>query len=347
MSQSSLVTSPDFLPIPSFFDPQKVGGVWKIRYQQRADDALRWANLYRLRPAATDSFKTALILIDVQNTFCLPDFELFVAGRTGKGAVEDTLRLCEFIYHNLGAITTIQATMDTHQAVQVFHALYLIDEHGAHPAPLTVVSHADIADGRWKFNPAIAPSLGISPEEGQRQLLHYTRQLKERGKYDLTIWPYHAMLGGIGHAIVSAVEEAIFFHTLARSSQPAFVIKGQLTNTESYSAIGPEVLTGPDGELLAEKNESFLEIVSSYDRVIIAGQAKSHCVAWTIEDLLSQIRDRDPQLADKIYLLEDCTSPVVIPGVVDYSEQAEAAYRRFAQEGMHIVRSTAPISAWL
>jgi nicotinamidase-related amidase len=47
--------------------------------------------------------------------------------------------------------------------------------------------------------------------------------------------------------------------------------------------------------------------------VIIAGQAKSHCVAWTIDDLLTEIQSQDPSLAQKVYLLEDCSSPVVVP----------------------------------
>lgn len=42
-----------------------------------------------------------LLLIDVQNTFCIPSFELFVGGQSGTGAVEDNRRLCEFIYRNL------------------------------------------------------------------------------------------------------------------------------------------------------------------------------------------------------------------------------------------------------
>jgi nicotinamidase-related amidase len=83
-----------------------------------------------------------------------------------------------------------------------------------------------------------------------------------------------------------------------------------------------------------------------FDAVVIAGQAKSHCVAWTIDDLLSEIQISDKNLAEKVYLLEDCSSPVVIPGVVDYSEEANAAFERFAKAGMHIVRSTDPISTW-
>ena len=68
------------------------------------------------------------MLIDVQNTFCIPDFELYVGGRSGRGAVEDNARLCQFIYHNLGRITKITATMDTHVTMQVFHAIFFIDK---------------------------------------------------------------------------------------------------------------------------------------------------------------------------------------------------------------------------
>ena len=78
---------------------------------------------------------------------------------------------------------------------------------------------------------------------------------------------------------------------------------------------------------------------------MIAGQAKSHCVAWTIDDLLEGTRD-DRRLAEKIYLLEDCSSPVVVPGVVDYTDEADAAFARFAAAGMHVVRSTDAIDSW-
>jgi nicotinamidase-related amidase len=186
----------------------------------------------------------------------------------------------------------------------------------------------------------------IDVEYGQEHLLHYTRELKNRGKYDLTVWPYHAMLGGIGHALVSSLEEAIFFHTIARYSQPEFEIKGDNPFTEHYSALGPEVLDGPDGKPLAQKNDRFIQTVLQYNAVVIAGQAKSHCVAWTVADLLEDIRLHDPGLAGKVYLLEDCTSPVVVPAAIDYTEQADAAYQQFAAAGMHIVRSTESIDTW-
>ena len=336
------------LPVPSHFAPERVGEVWRVPYEERAREAEEWAARHALRPAAEDSARVALVAVDVQNTFCTPGFELFVGGRSGTGAVDDSRRLCEFLYRNLDVITQVIPTLDTHQAIQIFHAVYLVDAEGRHPDPYTLVSVEDVETGRWRFNPAVGEALGVDPEWGQRNLLHYTRALRDGGKYDLTVWPYHALLGGIGHALVSAVEEAIFFHGLARQSQPrVFEVKGSNPHTEHYSMLGPEVTEGPDGERLGERASALLDELLEFDAVIIAGQAKSHCVAWTIDDLLTDVVRRDRTLAEKVYLLEDCTSPVVVPGVVDYTDAADEAFRRFAEAGMHVVRSTEPVESWL
>ena len=69
-------------------------------------------------------------------------------------------------------------------------------------------------------------------------------------------------------------------------------------------------------------------------------------MAWTIDDLLREIRAQDESLSEKVYLLDDCTSSVVVPGVVDFTEQADAAFKRFADAGMHVVRSTDAIETW-
>lgn len=334
------------LPVPPHFAPDKVGEVWKVPYQERAQDAENWARQHNIAPAAQDEFRICLIPVDVQNTFCIPDFELYVGGRSGTGAVDDNRRLCEFIYRNLDVITEICPTLDTHQTAQIFHSLFLVNDRGEHPPPYTLVSAQDIERGVWQFNPKLARHLGLSQADGQKYLLHYARQLQAGNKYDLTIWPYHAMLGGIGHALVSSVEEAIFFHSIARYSQPDFQVKGNNPLTENYSVLRAEVLENHSGQAIAQKNSAFIKKLMEFDMVIIGGQAKSHCVAWTIEDLLNEILISDQKLAEEVYLLEDCTSPVVIPDVVDYTDQADAAFRRFAGAGMHVVRSTDPIESW-
>ena len=299
------------LPLPPHWDPNRVDEVWRVSYEERAAGAEAWAAQHGLGPAADDSRRVALLLVDVQNTFCTPGFELFV-----PGAPDDNRRLCAFVYRNLGAITQIVPTLDTHQAMQVFHAAWLVDEAGRHPAPYTVVSAEDVERGVWR---------AADPAE-QESLLQYVRALEARGRFRLTVWPYHAMLGGIGHALVSAVEEAVFFHALARNASIPFQVKGDDPRTEHYSALGSEVG--------GRRNEQLVEHLGSFDAVLVAGQAKSHCVAWTLGDLLEDLP------AERLYLLEDCTSPVVVPGAVDFTDEANAAVERFAAVGVHVVRST-------
>ena len=335
------------LPLPPHFDADRVDQVWRIPYQERQREAQDWAQEHGIPPASEDNYRTCLLLVDVQNTFCIPDYELFVGGRSGNGAVEDNIRLCQFIYRNLPSISKIACTLDTHTAMQIFHEVFWINDAGEHPAPLqTLITQADIEAGKWRVNPAVVESvMGDQNQYGWLKAYseHYVKTLTADGKYPLAIWPYHAMLGGIGHAVVSAVDEACFFHTIARKTQIRYEIKGQNPLTENYSVLRPEVLTDADEKPIAEENSAFLQMLLEYDRVIIAGQAKSHCVAWTVNDLLEEIQKTDTELAKKIYLVDDLTSPVVVPGVVDYTASAEAAFATAAAAGMHIVKSTEPI----
>jgi len=335
------------LPLPPFADPKAADRVFRIPYEERAGQAREWARAHGVRDAARDSRRVGLLLVDVQNTFCLPEHELFVAGRSGRGAIEDNERLVGFLYRHLDLVTEVVVTLDTHSAIQVFHPAFWVDGDGAHPAPHTVLTVHDVESGRWRVNPAIASAVAPRPGydvEGWAR--HYVRRLDEGGKYPLVIWPYHAMLGGIGHALVSTVEEAVFVHQIARQSPVRIEIKGRHPLTEHYSVLRPEVTEDASGEAIALPNAALVEHLLGFDALIVAGQARSHCVAWTVEDLLSAIRGRDPGLAARVYLLDDCASPVVVPGVVDFTEPAEAAYRRFAEAGMHRVLSTTDPRDW-
>ena len=257
------------------------------------------------------------------------------------------MRLCEFIYRNLGFISEIVPTMDTHTAMQIFHPMFWINDRGEHPPAMTNISIEDVEQGVWQVNPAIAPRIAEGDYTWlQKYALHYAKKLNLDSKYPLTIWPYHGMLGGIGHALVAAVEEACFFHNIARESQTGYELKGSKPLTENYSVLRAEVLEDQEGKAIAQKNTKLIQKLLGFDLIIIAGQAKSHCVAWTIDDLLTQIRLQDPSLAKKVYLLEDCTSPVVVPDGADFTEQADAAFGRFADAGMQIVKSTTPIDSW-
>jgi nicotinamidase-related amidase len=334
------------LPLPPHLDAESVTAVWRVPYERRFQEALEWADEHDVRPAAADAMRVCLLCVDVQNTFCTPGFELFVAGRSGTGALDDSVRLCEFLYRNLASITEVVVTLDTHQAFQIFHAPFLVDADGRHPDPFTLVTPEDVTSRRWRVDPDAAELVGFGQGHADDHLSAYVSALAATGKYDLTVWPFHALLGGIGHALVSAVEEAIFFHSIARRAQTRFELKGRSPLTEHYSALGPEVRRGAQGELLGRRNEALVAHLLGFDAVLVAGQAKSHCVAWTIDDMLQDPAAHELDVARRLYLLEDCMSSVVVPEVVDYTDDADAAFVRFADAGAHVVRSTDPLASW-
>jgi hypothetical protein len=167
------------LPLPPHVDPERVGDVWRVDYEARFADAAAWAAEHALDPAIDDTTRVCLLAVDVQNTFCTPGFELFVAGRSGTGALDDNRRLCDFVYRNLGAITEVVVTLDTHQAYQIFHAPFLVDEDGRHPAPYTLVAPEDVVQGRWHVDADAAAVLGL--ERPDDYLVSYVESLAAGG----------------------------------------------------------------------------------------------------------------------------------------------------------------------
>jgi nicotinamidase-related amidase len=341
------------LPIPTFFDGRRAAD-WAYRPDAATllAQATQWRAKHALRPSAADESRVHLLLIDVQKDFCFPEGTLYVAGRSGTGAIDDSRRIAEFVYRNLGAITEITTTMDTHLAYQIFFPSFWLDKTDAPLTAHRVVTSEQIAAGDVRPNPAIAKWLcGGNYTWLCKQVLHYTKELEKAGKYQLYLWPPHCLLGSDGHALAGIVHEARMFHAFTRTSQSNVEVKGGNPLTENYSVLRPEVLSRFDGAALAQRNTQFVQTLLAADAVIIGGQAASHCVKSTIDDLLGEIAAQDPALAKKVYLLTDCMSAVTVPDgkggfAVDFTTQAETALQKFADAGMHLVRSTDPITSW-
>jgi nicotinamidase-related amidase len=300
-----------------------------------------------------------LLLIDLQRDFCHKEGSLYVVGRSGMGAIDDNARIAEFIYRNLGAITDITTTLDTHFPYQIFIPEFWVDENGN---PLQAHTIIDVApNGRGLINLDLAgnvihedvkpnPSIAWWLCKGNypwlvRQVEFYCQELAKVGKYKLYLWPQHCILGSQGHTLAGIIHEARMFHAYARDSQAWIEVKGGHPLSENYSVLRPEVLLSHDGSALTQRNAAFFNKLISADVLIIAGQAASHCVAWTIKDLLAEIMAQDPDLAKKVYVMSDCTSSVVVPGA-DFTDQANEAMDQFAKAGMNIVKSADPIESW-
>jgi len=341
------------LPLPPFFDSRNAA-----RHDFAPDQgrlfaaAAEWRKAWRLTPAGADRRNLHLLLIDVQKDFCFPEGSLYVAGRSGRGAIDDTRRIAEFVHRNLPALTNITTTLDTHFAYQIFFPSFWLTKDDAPLGAHREITSEQIESGEVKPDPAVAKWL-CNGNYGWllAQVKHYCQELEKAGKYRLWLWPPHCILGSDGHALAGLVHEARLFHSYVRAAQSFCEVKGGNPLTENYSVLRPEVLTRHDGPPLAQRNTNFLKTLLSADAVIIAGQAASHCVKSSIDDLLGEIVAVDAALARKVYLLTDCMSAVTVPDgkggiAVDFTPQAEEALRRFADAGMHLVKSTDPLPAW-
>lgn len=342
---------------PSFYSPGHAGS-WSYQPDVLAvrAEAEQWQTRHKLTPATDDARQIELLAIDCQKDFCLPDGALFVAGRSGRGAIDDTRRIVEFIYRNLANLTRITLTLDSHFALQIFFDSFWRDARGDRPAPFTQITADDIRSHRWQLDPAAAQfSLAGAEQEASdwaaRQALYYADQLDRSGKYSLTVWPYHCLVGDSGHALVGAIQEARLFHSAARAVQSEVEIKGSNPWTEHYSVFGAEVRQRWDGQPLGTKNLDLVLRLLRNDAVILVGQAASHCFMWSVDDLLQEVRRLDERLIRKVYLVRDCTSPVVVTAsdgtpLVDFTEATEAAFRRWSSEGVNIVDSVTDLAHW-
>jgi nicotinamidase-related amidase len=305
---------------PSFYDPKRIADV----YIERAGEIAAAAHAAKKIPAKNDTTRICFFGIDVQIGFCTPGASLFV-----PGAVEDTRRAIELIYRKLDRITTLVFSLDTHEVHQIFHAAWWEDKDGNPPASFTSITAASVKSGQWRAR--------RFPE----QSLEYVEKLEREGKYVLTIWPYHALLGGTSHALVPAMMECALYHELLRDQPMRLEIKGRHAKTENYSVLSPEVRE-LKGENVGALNQSLLDVLRAHDRVYVFGQAKSHCVLSTLTD----IERNDPELLKKVWALEDAMSSVPpppldpLPAALDFPTIANDQFAKLAAKGMHVVKTT-------
>ena len=257
--------------MPSYYHSDQVEKLYLERAGLVTDEAAQFAQRHGIKPSGQDKFRIAAFGIDCQIGFCLPGASLFV-----PGAVEDSRRTVEWLYRNLDLLTGLHFSMDTHRVFQIFHPAWWVDKDGRHPAPFSIISHEDVRSGKWM------------PVAHPREALEYTKKLESGGRYMLIIWPYHTLLGGVSHALVPALMEAAIFHSIARKHQTHFETKGTHALTENYSVLSPEVQE-LGAQVVGGFNAPFFKMLMEYDRVYVFGQAKSHCVLSTLNDIRDHI----------------------------------------------------------
>ncbi|KAF1022283.1 MAG: hypothetical protein GAK30_01254 [Paracidovorax wautersii] len=239
-------------------------------------------------PDAADARGTHLLVIDAQNDFCdIPGATLPV-----PGADADLHRLAAFIRTHGDALDAITLTLDSHYRIDIAHPGFWRTGEGGAVAPFTAITAQDVRDGR--FGPRRAA-------DGPR-VLAYLDALQARGRYTHTVWPVHCEMGTWGHNLHAEVAAACAQWEDRHGRQALRVFKGLNPWTEHYSAIEAEV---PDpADAATQANTALLARLAASRRLLVAGEAGSHCVKATVDDIARH------QGAGAIELLTDAMSPV-------------------------------------
>lgn len=255
------------------------------------------------------------LIIDPQYDFADPKGQLFV-----PNADKDAIRLAEMLQRHLDDISAIHVTLDSHHWFDIAHPAFWINEQGQHPQPFTVIDEQAVLQGLWH---ATKPA-------HQARAVSYVQALKQQSRYDLVIWPPHCLIGQRGHTIVEPIAQQLNHWEMQQRHSVNYVLKGMNIWTEHYSALKADV---PDPEDSGTHlNTALISALKHADKILIAGQALSHCVANTVYDIAAFFEDVEMQ---KLVLIEDATS-----AVAGFEHLADEFMHTMSQRGMQVARTT-------
>lgn len=233
-----------------------------------------------------------LLVIDPQNDFC----DIAGAALPVAGAAADLQRLVQFIASQ--RLDGITVTLDSHASVAVERTTFWTLPDGSAPAPFSTVSEEDVASGRLlPRNAALIPQV--------RQML---RQLAQAGRPFLVVWPVHCVTGTWGHNIFAALAEQLAAWEFAQQRAVRKVLKGEYPLTEHFGVFEADA---PDAAVPSTQFNTALaaDLTQGVDVLFVAGEAGSHCVASSVDQLMAYL-DRTQGPRPRIVLLSDCMSPV-------------------------------------
>jgi nicotinamidase/pyrazinamidase len=260
---------------------------------------------------------TTLLLVDVQKDF------------HSGGSLEvcgsdiDAERIACLVRRHSKRLHRIVATLDSHYKLHIAHPSFWVDGESQklHPPPFTIVSADDIRIGKWiprgdiiisacMVDPSVfidMPDDMIDKHTGkmsvQKYCHEYARRLENAGRFQICIWPEHCLIGSPGHAMVDTVFRAVNEWSDQTGRSVEWIMKGQNLFTEMYSALAADVPVSVD----TCYNEALQESLLKSDKLLVCGQALSHCVNYTMRDI---VRNWPISKLKNICLLEDCTSTV-------------------------------------
>lgn len=269
-----------------------------------------------------NNLKIHLLVIDPQNDF----MDQAHSALPVAGANDDMKRLATFISQYGKKFADIHVTLDSHQVVDIAHPVWWINSKGQTPAPYTLITADDIEAGIWTpRDPAV-----------RQRSLEYARSLEKTGKFLLFIWPPHCLIGTWGHSVQEDLMKSLLDWQATQYAMVDFVTKGTNPYTEHYGGLLAEVPDPQDPS--TQLNTHLLQTLQEADIILIAGEALSHCVKETLNQIADNI---GPEHVKKIKILTDCTSPVpAVHGGPDFPAIAAQWLKDMQKKGVQLTTTT-------
>jgi len=212
------------------------------------------------------------------------------------GANDDSTRIASVLDKYGHKIERVVVTLDTHHKKHIAHGCFWTNDKGKSPKDFSVITAADVQSGKWTAR----------QPEMREWALEYCQRLEEGKHFKHTIWPEHCLLGDPGHAVSPILLPSLLRWSENRERSITWVLKGQNNRTEMYSALKAEVEL--DDDPTTKLNTDLIATLATHSLVIVCGEAKSHCVNYTLRDLLHGWPS-NRKTADLV-LMNDGTSPV-------------------------------------
>ncbi len=249
------------------------------------------------------------------------------------GANADMERLARMLDRIGRKLDDIHVTMDSHRVIDVGHPAMWIDAKGKQPQPFTVISADDIESGIWRPRNENFKPRELGGQTLGQYMIGYARALDKGGKYPLMVWPEHCVIGSPGHNIQPVILAALQKWERNNFATVNFVTKGTNTFTEHYGALQAEIPLASDPS--TGLRTDVLDTLAAADIIPVAGEASSHCVKETIQQVADNIGEEHIK---KFHLLTDCMSPVLHPAI-DFPGIAAAWLQDMKKRGMVLTTS--------
>ncbi len=266
------------------------------------------------------------------------------------GAWNDTQREVEWDARNAHCITMHGQSADWHPLTARFDMHFWVARSG-NPYGLPPGSHPyPFMDGPDQPFPIITPQNCWHPKHNPngcwKPIVTAQKYLDETWEYVnalglVVLWTKHCHRFTLGATIEPVVMANIMYHNFLRGwleAEPAWYTKGVSWRTEYFGILAPEFEIADDEN--AQLTLNILQLfdgfpdqgILPFDLIIVTGQAASHCVLRTMQQMVKHIEEsgRDEAIKKIIYLSDTSST------IIGFEEATEKAHTELQAKGVQM-----------